>query len=400
MPTLISGASRGSTVNQNGLKRDVLEAALNLDREKYPLMVLVRQFGEKIPQRRMKYEGRARARRQQVLTVTAVTAAAGTDVYVSAADGDLVNPMTDCYLWNSRTDELYLYQSESAGTVTVTGLSGTGGITFATVINDKLLILPESHAEGESVAGAYSQQESDCYNYLFQVDRGIETTDIQQLEEHYGSEDQRVADTAWAWVEEFGKINLVAYVGKRSLDTSSASARRRYMTRGLMEACQTNYVDMSALGGGLTYDLFCTLVEKAAKWGSAGQKIAMCGTNAMRNIAAWAEDKLKIDNLAKKYGVNIADVLTWSAGNVGVMYDPQLTSVNGMADRMFFIDKKHMRYCYMRPKKVEGGTIGGDLHLIRNYDTTNIHAFKDVITGIIGFRIGLEENFLYAFNVT
>jgi len=399
MPTLISGASRASTINQNGLVREMLEEALLLDPKKYPFIMLLRKWGAPVPKKRMKVEWRERARRQDALTVTAVTAAAGTDLYVSAAEGDIINPMTDAYLYNTRTGEVVLYQSESAGTVTILHKSGSGGVTFATAVGDKLLILSEGHAEGEDPQGAYSQQEEDRYNYLMEISRTIQATNIEQLEEHYGK-DQRELDIAMAWVEEFQKLALVGYFGQRTLDTSSASARRRYLTRGVAEGCQTNYVNMDDMGGGMTYDMFCTLLEKTVRTGSAGDKTVIAGTNFMRNVSAWGENKLQIQNAAAKYGLNIRTVLTWSAGDVDISYDPQLTSPKGLSDRMFVLDQKQMKYLYMRPKKLpEGRTVGGDLRLLRGYDNTSPFVSKDIITGIVGFMMGLEENFLYAYNI-
>jgi hypothetical protein len=381
---------------------DMLPETQWLDPDKYPYVSMMLQYGPPIAQTRMEYKWREQRLRQLMMEITVADAVAADEIEVSAADGALISPMTDHYLYNTTTDEHYLFVSESSGVLTIRQLSGaTGAPLIATTIGDKIIIETESHAASEAPPGAFGQQEDPYYNYLMQIDKTVNVSDIEQAEEHYGGEDQRDRDRRSSWIEVMRGINLMCYIGQRSRETTSATNLRRHMTQGIFERVATNVLDFSMVGPGLSYAAFCEAVRPTTEPGSASpnKKKAFLGTNAYIHISSWGENKLRLSPESKTYGLAINDVLT-PYGTVGLVRDISLSAQNGLADRGCLVDPAHMRWCYLRPVRKNGRIKGGNLRLVQDYDTTNPHQDKDLITGVIGQRIVLEENFAEWYNIT
>lgn len=391
MVTLISGAARTDLINDDQKVRDMLKDTQFLDPDKYPLVSGLEELSRNLEKTRMKSEWRERALRQNYVTITAAdTAAAGT-LTVSAGEGDILNVMPDFILWRPATDEIMQVASESAGTVTVLSAAGAGTTAplTATVIGEKIIMLTESHAEGEAAPSAFSQQSVTHYNYMMQIARTVQSTDIQLAEEDYGS-NQYDDDLRIAWIETMRGYDLAMWFGQRTRDTTSATARR-HIVGGVMERIVTNVTDFSTIGGGFTYLAFCEHVRPTTEHASSsGKKRFFAGTNAMMSMAAWSEGKLETRTGENKYGMNIRQVET-PYGTVEIQRNIQFSGANSAADRAALLDMDHIWRTHLRTVNKSGRAFGGDLRMIEDYDTTSPTAIKSIILGCCGIEMHHEE---------
>lgn len=401
MTTLISAASLASTVNQDGLVIEMLPELQWLDPDKAALVSILQLTGKVEARTRMKHEWRERELRQRTIYATAVDTAASGTINVSAADGDVANPMVGHYLFRPATDEVMLISSESAGAIVVLSVGGAGTTAplIATVIGEPYIILHESHAEGAAVPTTpFSQQEDSYYNYMMQMDRVVQASDIEQLEEHYG-EDQRDADRRAAFIETWRDHDLIMWVGQRTRETTSVSGKRRHLCGGILERIVSNSTDYSLVGSGFTYFAFCEMLRPTTEHSKASSdKMFFAGTNAYMSVASWAEEHLQTKGEDSTFGVKVQTIRT-PYGDVKMTREIQFSAQNGMADRAAILDMPQIKRVFLRSKSIDGMQMGGDLHLIQNYDTTNPHISKDLLTGIAGIEMFLEKLHAEAVNI-
>jgi len=400
MPTYLSADSRASTVNQDGLVIEMIPEMKWLDPDKFPLINILEQLKKSEPRKRMKHEWRERRPRPRVMTIVTADSAAANQIRVSAADGDLIEKMVDHYLYRPSTGEIMLYQSESSGTLTVLSKDGASAAPLTTtVVGEKIVILNNSHAEGEAPADAFSQQEDSYYNYMQEIVRTVESSNIQQLEEHYG-EDQRTADQRAAMIETFRDYDLTSWVGKRTRETTSATGRRRHMIGGILERVASNVTDFTHVGAGFSYEALCEAMRPCTEHtNSSSNHMLFAGTNAFMGISSWAENKLFTDGKDNTYGVRIAMIRT-PYGDLPLTREIQFSAANGIADLAVILDLDKVVRTFMPAKTVTGASTGGDLHMILNYNTTNPFVSKDLITGIVGMELYLEELHAKMVNIT
>lgn len=380
--TIIDAASRSDAVNQSGLPIDMEPQTALLDPNSYVFEALTRQIGKKIETNQMKHEYRERRLIPAFATVT--TAVAVGDSAITLAN-DYTRVKNDYLLYAPKTGEMFLVQDASidATVSVVRASSGTGTIQNALAVGDIVMILGESHAEGEEVPAAVSVTSINKYNYLMQKDRRVQVTDINEAIEHYDSSEQLALDRKQAFIEYKRDMNLLFYVGIGSREVTSASGPRRHCCSGLIERLTENGKDLSGAGAGLTIET-CGMLLRDTKYRGASSegKIMLVGTNGAQAISAWGLNALRVSPMEKVWGLRISTIRT-AFGDLEVVFDPTLSAEYGLQDRAFIIDKAHVRQLYLRTKDVRLYTAIPNL--------SGLHTTVDAISGTFGLQVKFEE---------
>lgn len=361
----------------------LLEDSRNANYEK-----ILRKIGNKVPKSRMKFQWR----RRDLMPITAkvtVADAAGQD-HIEVDRYDLIH--RDNLLLNTRTNELMLCYEDAgvAPNATVNILSyshatpGTASLRYATEVGDIIVILPESHAEGEEIPEAFRTQDTEDFDYIMQVDRrAADITDIATNEAEYDPRGQRALDNKLALIEYMRGMNLMFYLSQTTREILSASGPRRHAMGGLRQKITSNRQSLAGVTGGLTPQVIGDILRRTKYQGAASQtKIAMAGQYAIQAMSAWPVGSIQVSPREKEWGFDIKTVIT-PHGNLDISYDPMLTDEYGLADVLAIIDPAHVRQVYLQNM---GLTL---LKKVSNLSTT--HRIVDAITGTFGMQLNFEE---------
>lgn len=362
-----------------------------LDSERAFFEHLSRQFNKMKGIENMKYNFLEMRSEPFLMVCDEVTAAADTEVHVDHPE----YAHTDQLIYNTRTKEFYLMNEAiggvaTTGTITVLGLSGSGGIIAATAINDILHIGPEAHAEGEAIPAAYSHQPSERFTYLFQHDKRRANTDIQRLTKEYGP-DQLILDRKQFWVDEMRALAMLLYTGQQSREVASASGPRRHAMSGIMEQITTNVIDFGSVPGAMTLASIGEILRLTMSHSaSSTTKVGVCGQNAWAGISALPAAAIRTTVTETAWGKRLNTLIT-PFGTLSIGYDIMLSAEYGMDDKFFVLDPSYVERLYL---------LGAETHLLLNIqNSTDIHNQIDVITGTDGIRLGLEELHAQAENI-
>ena len=350
--------------------------------------MISRKIGKKVPKKRMKFEWRRRDLAPIYATVTVVDAAAESHIEVDRYD--LIH--RDALLLNTRTNELMLC-NEDAGvapnaTVDIRSYShatpGTAALRYATAVGDKIIILPEAHAEGEDLPEAWKTTSVEDFDYIMQTDRrAADISDIADAEDAYDPRGIRALDNKLALIEYMRAINLLFYLSQTTREVVSASGARRHAMGGLRQKITTNRQSLAGVQGGLTPQVLGEILRRTKYQGAASAtKIAMAGQYAISAMSAWPVGSIQVSPREKQWGFDIKTVIT-PHGNLDISYDPMLTEENGLADILAIIDPMHVRQVYLQGMGIKL------LKKISNLSTS--HRIVDGITGTFGFQMNFEE---------
>jgi hypothetical protein len=361
---------------------DMLEPSRNPNLER-----MLRKFGSKAPKTRMKFQWRRRDLAPNVATVTVADAVAESHIEIDRYD--LVH--RDVGLFNTRTRELMIC-NEDAGvapnaTVDIRSYShatpGTAALRYATVVGDKILILPEFHADGEDVPEAWRVQDSEDYDYIMQIDRrGSDISDIADAEASYDPRGQRAIDNQMAMIELMRDINLLFYVSQTTREVASASGARRHAMGGLRQKITSNRQSLAGVGDGLTPQVVGEILRRTKYRGASGNKTAVAGQYAFAAMAAWPVGSINVSPRETEWGFAISRIIT-PHGNLDVAYDDVLNDTNGLGDVMVILDEQHIRQVFLQ------GLGFKVIKKVSNLSTT--HRIVDAITTTIGLQVKFEE---------
>ena len=362
-----------------------------LDSERAFFEHLSRQFNKSKGIENMKYNFLEMRAYPNIMTCDEVTTAADTEVHVDHPE----YAHTDQLIYNTRTQEHYLMNEviggvATAGTITVLNLSGSGGITTATAINDILHIGPEAHAEGEAIPAAYSHTPTERFTYLFQHDKRRANTDIQRLTKEYGP-NQLLLDRKQFWVDEMKALAMLLYTGKQSREILSATGPRRHAMSGIMEQITTNVIDFDDVPGAMTLASIGEMLRLTMNHSaSSTTKVGVCGQNAWAGVSALPAAAIRTTVTETAWGKKLNTLIT-PFGTLSIGYDNMLRAEFGMDDKFFVLDPSYVERLYLT---------GAETHLILNIEANDdIHNQVDVITGTDGIRLGLEELHAQAENI-
>jgi hypothetical protein len=379
--SLISGAARTDTINSSGQPLDMEAQTALLDPNSYVFLALVRAIGADIAVDRMKHEYRERRLIPNFSYVSAAAAIGATSISIN----DYTRIHNDHLLYFPKTGDLVLVQDASIDeTVDVVLMpNGSGGITKALSVNDKVVILSEAHAEGEAIPTAFTNDSVDVYDYLMQTDRVVQATDIEEAEAHYDPSEKLDADRRLAFIEYQRDRNVLFYVGQRAREIVTASGRRRYCMGGVFEKFSENIFDLSQAGAGFTRETLSNILGATKYHGAASEtKVALFGTNGWRAISSWPIDALRVSPNEKSWGVAVNRIIT-GFGNLDVAYDPVLAADKGLADRAIVFDGAHVKSMFLKTKPVR--------MLLNIGNTNDIHNMTDAITGTFGLQAKFPE---------
>lgn len=381
--TIIAGAV--GTTDVNSLSHPIdMEPQLHLmDQSSFMYLTIMRKLRPSKGVKQLKHEYRERRLIPNFTTLSADFAAAAATIYVT----DPTRVKVDKLIYLPKTGDLYLVQSvnDATGAIgIVRATTGTGTAITAGTAGDAVLSLLESHAEGEAVPAAYTNTSINKFDYVMQSDRAVESTDIEDAVEHYDErEKNRKIDLRQAFIEYERDEDLLHYVGQNSREIVSASGRRRHCMGGLFEKLVTNKIDLSAVGGVLTFETLVQVLGETKQFGqSSAYKVGIFGTNAWNAISAWPKDAIRTSILAKVWGMRINRLVT-GYGDMEVTFDPVLSREHGLADRGVIIDPKQPQHLHLQGKKVM---------IYKNKGANeDIHNTKDVISGTFGQKLLWEE---------
>ncbi|MCF7853634.1 MAG: hypothetical protein K9N51_02460 [Candidatus Pacebacteria bacterium] len=380
--SLISGAARTDNINASGQPLDMEAQTALLDPNSYRFLAIVRAIGSEIAADRMKHEYRERRLIPNFSEVTEAAAVGATTVKIK----DYTRCHEDGLLYYPKTNQLTLITSSTFTTTSITQVlasDGSSGLTSAIAAGDKVIIMPEAHAEGEAIPTAFTNDSVDVYDYLMQVDRVVQATDIEEAESHYDPTEKLDADRRLAFIEYQRDRNVLFYVGQRAKEVTTANGRRRYCMGGVFEKFSENNFDLSQAGSGFTRETLANILGATKYKGASSEtKIALFGVNGWRAISSWPVDALRVSPNDKVWGVEINRILT-GFGALDVGYDPVLSGENGLADRGIVFDGAHVKGMYLRTKPVR---------MLTNIGNTNdIHNTTDAITGTFGLQAKFPE---------
>ena len=359
----------------------LLEPGRNANFEK-----ILRKLGKKVPKTRTKFQSRRRELVPHMATVTVADAAA--QAHIEVDDYEYIQE--DVLMYNTRTNELYLQnETEASQDATVSVLSltnstpGTAEIVYATEVGDKIVIMPESHAEGEEIKAAYRTESTEAEDYIMQIDRrSADLTDISMAESEWDPKKQRARDNQMAMIEYMQGTNLLFYLSQSTREVLSAAGPRRHALGGLREFIVSNRISLAGVGPGLTTAAIGEILRKTMYQGAAGNKFAMVGQYGLAAMSAWPVGSTITSPREKEWGYNIKTIIT-PHGNLDVTYDPTLTAENGLADVMAIIDEAQVRQVYLQ---------GMGLKLIKRVSSlSHTHRIVDAITSTVGLQKNLEE---------
>jgi len=362
-----------------------------LDAERAFFEHITRQFSAPKGIESMKFNFMEMRAYPSFMTCDEVTAAAGTEVHVDHPE----YAHTDQLIYNPRTKEHYLMNEAigggaTPGTITVLGLSGSGGIVTATQVGDILQIGPEAHAEGEAIPAAYSNTPTERFTYLFQHDKRRANTDIQAKSREYGIK-QLLLDRKQFWVDEMQKLAMLLYTGQQNREVTSAGGPRRHAMSGIMEQITSNVIDFDHVPGALSLASIGEILRLTkGHSASSSTKVGVCGQNAWASVSALPAAAIRTTVNEKTWGKRLTTLLT-PFGSLSIGYDNQLSDERGMADKFFVLDPSYVERLFMT---------GLSTHLILNIQASDdIHNQVDAITGTDGIRLGLEELHAQAENI-
>jgi len=331
----------------------------------------------------MKHSFRELRLRPSAVTLSADEAAAQTSLSVS-------NPgafLADDAIYSPSTREIFYCNETIGGTAVATAVlvrnsTGSGGITNAIPSGAVLYNLAESHAEGEDIPAARAVKQTSEDVYLYQKDATLKHTDIQINEDDYGQK-KLDEDREVEMIQYVKELNMVLYTGDNSYEDTSGDGRR-WLPAGLEYYLYNSGFDASELAGGLTLAAFAEIIRPTKEHSASSEiKNALCGTNAWATISMYPATSVRVEpGKDKSWGVTVRRLIT-GFGDMDVSYDSCLSATNGMADRMFIIDAKHIQQLQLR---------GLPLIMKRNVnDASDIHNVVDVITGTRGMELKLIE---------
>jgi len=379
--SVIDSAARSENINQSGLVLDMERITAELEPNAYPFEMLTRKLGKPVVSTRTKYEFRER-RPIPGYTTTTTSTAVGAGAINVANDDRIKN---DFLLQVASTGEILLVQDSSidSSVTVVRASSGTGGVVTAIESGAKIIILGEAHAEGEAIPAAYTNTSVDVFDYVMQMDRVVQVTDIEEAIEHYDDREKLALDRKIAWIEYKRNVNLLYYVGKKSREVTSASGARRHVCSGVFEKFTENKIDLAAGDAGFTFQTIGNIMGETTIYGSSSAtKVGIFGTNAWQAISAWPINYLRVSPNTKVWGINVNRILT-GYGPMDVMQDPTLTAQYGLEDRGIVIDPAYVRRVYLRSMKPR---------LFANVATmADIHNKKDAISGTFAMQAKFDE---------
>jgi len=379
--TVISNAARSDNINQSGLRLDMEEFTALLDPDSWIFLALTRQFGAEIKAKRMKHEFRERRLIPNYSTCSSAASAGDSSISVK----DFSRCHNDHLIYVPVNDELYLIQDTSIDETVDVVRAGTGTGTLETAIaqGEKLVLLGEAHAEGEAIPSAYTVKSVNNYDYIQQMDRIIQVTDVEDAIDHYDTRESRAMDRKQGFIEYMRDVNVLMYVGQRSRETTSASGPRRHIMGGCFEKFTENNYDLGATGAGFTRETLANIMGATKyKGASSEKKMFLGGTNAWRAISSWPVDALRISPNAKKWGVRVHQIMT-GFGDMDVAYDPVLAEDKGLADRGVVIDTQWVRRIVLQKLPIR---------VLQNISNkTDIHNIKDAITGTFAMQAKFNE---------
>ena len=381
--SLIDGAARSDSINQNGLVIDMEPYIKFLDEDSYWFEALTRKIGGgTVTTDRWKHEFMTQRLLPSYASVSAASAANATTVYIAEYD----RVKDDFLLFNTRTKDL----AKVTGVPTSTSVTITDATTGTTptaskawVVGDILVIMGEAHAEGEEVPAAYSNEPTNDYDYVMSKDRRISATIEEEAEKSFDPMKKRARDRKLAWIMYKREQNLLFYLGKRTREVVSASGARRHICGGLVEKLTENFTDCSKAQGAITLE-FLSSVLGDTKYHSAAseQKVFIAGNKAWNNISSWPREALRVSPKDTEWGIAINRILT-GHGSMDVGYDPMLNAKNGLDDRFFIIDTAHVRQLTMQ---------GLPIRMITDIpNLSTVHTKVDAIVGTFGLQVAYPE---------
>lgn len=361
---------------------NMLEDSRNANFEK-----ISRAIGPKVAKNRMKFEWRRRDLTPITATVTVADAVGQSHIEIDRYD--LCH--LDCLLYNTRTNELLLNNETAAvapdATVNIRSYShatpGTASLVYATEVGDTIVILPESHAEGEEVPAAWRTESTETFDYIMQMDRrAADLSDIALAESTYDPRSLRALENKMAMIEYMRQINLLFYLSQTTREVVSASGARRHAMGGLRQKIQTNRQSLDVVNV-LSPQVLGEILRRTTSQGQASMnKIVMAGQNAISAMSSWPVGSVQVSPREKEWGYDIKHVIT-PHGNIDVAYDPMLTQEYGLADIMALIDPAHVRQVYLQ-------TMG--LKVIKKVTSlSTTHRIVDAITATFGMQLKYEE---------
>ena len=293
-------------------------------------------------------------------------------------------------IYNTVTGEFYKMNevtggTNTAGSITIVGISGTGGLVQAVVAGQTLQILSMAQFEGGAIPASFSAQPNARIAYLFQHDVTRSNTDIQKNTKEYGPK-QLMIDRIMCWVQEMRKLSMLMYVGQQSVETvSSTGTKNTYTMSGIMEQIQSNVTDFLTVPGILTLSGIGETMRKVMSHSDTSpDKLGIAGQNAIAAISAMPVNAIRTSVSETEWGKDCKTLVT-PHGNLSVGYDLLLAKEYGMADKMFILDVAKI-------ERLEMSGLNGATQMLLNIQlSTDIHNQVDAITGTDGLLLGEEE---------
>jgi len=355
--------------------------------QNYTTLTLIKNFGATIKTKDMVHKYRE-DRPIPHWTSIAVADAAG-QAHIEVTDPSYIQD--DQVLWIMRAGvvimQLLVQDTSIDATVAVvnfTGTTGSGTLPAATIVGDIVLIGPEVHAEGEAVPTAFTNITTDKEDYLMQSDRAVKKSDIEANIGHYDTFEQKLASALKkAFIEQKAKLNLVAYIATKTLDSTSGDGRR-YLYEGLFNRITENVENYGGVGSGFTVQaLQETLRSTIDESVSGGMKVLIAGVNVNNHISSWPDGAVRLSPKAKEWGIKISSIKTAYA-DIGVVYDNVLNERHGLSDRAVILDSSQTRKLVMQGLPIRAW-----------YNITNqrdIHNMEHAISGTEGIQVSSVES--------
>ena len=295
---------------------------------------------------------------------------------------------TDQTIYNMDTDEQYLMNEDigggsTAGSITVVNHTGSGSITTATVAGQRLVILPESHAEGEAIPDPFTSKAVTKFTYIMQSTETLKYSDRAQHQNEYGLM-QYLGDLKQKHITRQRGKNLSLLISKQVLDITSASGPRRYTSQGLREAVVTNKIDLSGPGGSgqLNLSVIGALLDVTTRaTSSSATKVGFAGQNAMTSLSALANDAVRTTVHETLWGKKLMAVRT-PFGDLAFDHDRALTDQYGLADVFIISDMKTMVRLQAQglPERM----------IFNTGNASDIHNVTTALTGTWGLKVKWE----------
>ena len=392
MPTLVEGIFRTESGNQSDRPLEMEGRLVELDGERDPdLEMLLRRFGTangtgRMAVGRMKVEWRNRKRSPRTFKVTTLSAAGATTL--TSATG-YTNVHRDVLMFNTRTKELMIANFDAAvaaaaGFTVASYDNAAGGLKYATAVDDVIQILTEAHAEGENFPEAWASQSEDAYDYIMEIARrGAHISNLADAEDDYNVNPKaRGLANKYALIETMEAMNRLMYVSKTTLETTTATARRRAMG-GLRQKLTSN-LKVMAPGAALTPQIIGELLRLTTFHTSASRnKVFLAGQNAITNMSAWPLQAVRVSPMTKEWGFDVTTVIT-PYGDLNVVRDKTLSAELGMADTAMILDPNSVKSIYLQ---------GNGMRVIQKVsDLTTSFVIVDGVTTTLGMKVQNEEN--------